>query len=107
MKKSIYLSVVILCLSGCASTPQFKNLSVGGKLLLDTNIQMSSELKNIILRNKEYDAKKASEPVSNEIQHQQNSNFDMTELAFGSGLVSSIAVLSETGSWVSPGNYTD
>lgn len=103
--KYIYAAGAILSLatlSGCVSNNiDRRTLSKGAGLLLDTKIQSEYNLKKLIKNT----AKAADNSDLQAVNHTNLSN--SSDIVFGSGLVSSVAVLSDSGQWVSPGNFTD
>ncbi|WMS95107.1 hypothetical protein RB215_03330 [Pseudoalteromonas sp. HL-AS2] len=100
-KKVLYL-LFLSTLAGCSSTSdQPLTLSAGGQLLLETKIQSNNEIKKLL-------EKSTKDLPNNEYSKELVAQLDTTtNVVFGSGLVSSAAVLAESGAWVSPGNFTN
>jgi hypothetical protein len=102
MLKKIGIVLFSAILAGCASTPlPYTELSEGAKLLIDTRIQSEYEIKEIL---KAVQANKEKAEYQKESVLPANAAIDVV---FGSGLVSSAAVLSDTGMWVSPSHFMD
>ncbi len=103
--RKVWLTGAILIstlLPGCGSTPEPMVLSKGGQLLLETKIQSEREIRKLLENIKEQNAN-----PQNVVQKRSFDMDGMTDVVFGSGLVSSMAVLSDTGQWVSAGSFTN
>lgn len=101
LKNTVCIALICI-LMGCSSTSEAPlNLSEGAQLLLDTKIQSKYEIKKLI-------EKRSNDSSNSEYAKESAVQFDTaTNVVFGSGLVSSAAVLADSGAWVSPGKFTD